>query len=294
MLIYHLGFPAHTYLIAKLYPQAKVIASNPLTDTVEFILGELDGHKDFLFHIDLSVQDKVPLNRLALVDALQASGVQVHNSLFPDQRKRKLQTISLEMGLPSLNAPKDGDPDELLMVKSDLNVAGGPERRTLERFPGLWIPPLPAKMTDPYHYYISPRQKIAPEIWMDSAMQIEKYVQNPKGTVMRSFWHQGKAVVSKIQNPHQIVKKNNAKCPRWNYAEPVDELTNRVFARTRSYAEHLRLNFFAADWVVDEQSSPFIVDLNLTPQWVVNPATQTGNMTPHFPMMTIPTRLKIA
>ena len=60
MVIYHLGFPAQSYLAAKAYPESSVIECAPLTDTVPAILGQLDGHSDFLFHIDLSVQDEVP------------------------------------------------------------------------------------------------------------------------------------------------------------------------------------------------------------------------------------------
>jgi hypothetical protein len=291
MVIYHLGFPAHSYLIAKIYPQCKVIECEPLTDTVDSILSQVEGHRDFLFHIDLSVQQHVPPRRNQLIEALSFTGLTVHNANFTDQRKRNLQRISRELGLLSLTAPKDGNPNERLMVKSDLNVAGGPERRTAKRFPGLSIPPLPARMTDPCQYYLVKRRDIADEIWNDLALHVEKYVENSNGFVVRSFWNRGRAVVSKIQNPHQIVKKNNAKCPRWNYIEPVDELTSTVFSRIGRYAEHLRLSFFAADWVVDEQDSPFLVDLNLTPQWVVNPAAQTGNMTSHLHTVDIPKHL---
>src|SRR5262249_22630589 len=63
MVVYHLGFPAYTYLIARIYPQCKVIECGPLTDTVDAILAQLDGHRDFLFHIDLSVQEHVPPRR---------------------------------------------------------------------------------------------------------------------------------------------------------------------------------------------------------------------------------------
>jgi hypothetical protein len=291
MVIYHLGFPAHTYLIAKVYPQARVIECAPLTDTVESIVKQLDGDKDFLFHIDLSVQDHVPPQRRELIEALLSVGVTVRNAYFSDQRKRHLQRISRELGLPSLTASRDGDPNEMLIVKSDLNVAGGPERRTVKRFPGLVIPALPSRMTDPCHYYLAKRCDVAAEIWNDPALHVEKYVENQRGLVVRSFWNQGRAVVSKIENPRQVVKKNNANCPRWNYADPVDEFTGVVFGRMRRYADHSRLSFFAADWVVDEQGSPFIVDLNLTPQWVVNPATETGNKMAEFHMAEIPKRL---
>jgi len=173
-------------------------------------------------------------------------------------------------------------------------VAGGPERRTLKRFPGLPVPRLPTRIYEPYQYHVAKRADIADEIWNDTTLHVEKYIENSKGLVIRSFWHRGKAVVSKIQNPHQVVKKNNAKCPRWNYTQPVDELTATVFSRTRLYAGHLGLSFFAADWVVNEQGSPFIADLNLTPQWVVNPLAHTNNRTSELPVSEIPKRLIVS
>jgi len=294
MVVYHLGFPAYTYLIARIYPQCKVIECEPLTDTVDAILAQLDGHRDFLFHIDLSVQEHVPPRRGQLIKALSASGVRLHNAWFTDQRKRKLQRISRELGLPSLTASRDGNPEEVLMVKSDLNVAGGPERRTVKRFHGLEIPQLSTKISEPCQYYLAKRRDVPDEVWNDTALHVETYIENSKGFVIRSFWNQGRGVVSKIENPHQIVKKSNAKCPRWNYSEPVDELTSTVFASMRLYAEHLRISFFAADWVVDEQGFPFLVDLNLTPQWVVNRAAQTGNRTSELHICDIPKRLAIS
>jgi hypothetical protein len=44
---------------------------------------------------------------------------------------------------------------------------------------------------------------------------------------------------------------------------------------------------------VDENDGSFLVDLNLTPQWVVNPGTHTGNMTPGLVIYDIPNTLRV-
>jgi hypothetical protein len=67
-----------------------------------------------------------------------------------------------------------------------------------------------------------------------------------------------------------------------------------AFIRMQKYAEYLKLSFFAADWAVNQNNEPFIVDLNLTPQWNVNRNAQTNNMTPDFHMTEIPDRLRHA
>jgi hypothetical protein len=292
MVIYHLGFPVETYLVARIYPHAKHIACNPLKDTEDIILGKLGDDREFMFHIDLSVQDGIPSRRKRILKSLLLTGVEIHNAFVTDQRKRCLQNVSRELGLPSLTAPRRGDAGERLLVKSDLNVAGGPERRSARRFPGIPLPPLPTGIRSAFDYRLAQRAEIDAATWKDPSLHIERFIENPEGLVLRSFWNSGKAVVSKIKNPEHIIKKRNARHPRWNYAEPVDDLTEVVFARTRRYAEHLRLSLFAADWVVDAKNAPYLVDLNLTPQWVVDRAAQTANMTPDFHMADIPERLR--
>jgi len=293
MIIYHLGFSVHSYLAAKVFPDFKVIECHPVNDDVEFIMNRLDGHREFLFHIDLSVQDRIPPRRAALIEALSAAGVKIHNGSHADQRKRFLQSITAELGFTPLTAAKTGDPDEKLIVKGDLNVAGGPERRTAARFPGLPLPPLPCRVCSPFEYYAARRRDIPDEVWADPTLHVERCVENPRGIVLRSFWNQGKGVVSIIENPNELVKKRNEKCRRWNYTAPADALTEAAFTRMRRYAENLRLSFFAADWVVDEEQVPSIVDLNLTAQWIVNPGTHTGNMTPELSIYDIPGALRL-
>jgi hypothetical protein len=293
MIIYHLGFPVQSYLAAKVFPDFKAIECHPLHDDVDTIMNRLEGDTDFLFHIDLTVQDRIPPRRAALIEALTAAGIKVHNGSHADQRKRFLQSVTADLGLPSLTATKEGDPEEKLIVKTDLNVAGGPERRTVRRFPGLPLPLLPNRVCSPFEYYAARRRDIPDDVWSDPTLHIERCVENTKGTVLRSFWNQGKGVISVIENPDQLVKKQNDKCRRWNHTAPIDALTETAFSRMRRYAETLRLSYFTADWVVDENECPFLVDLNLTAQWVVNPGTHTNNLTPNLSIYDIPKALQL-
>ena len=288
MVIYHLGFAASSYLAAKIFPDHKVVLCSPLSEDIAGIVAQIEGQKDFLFHIDLSVQTGIPRCRKSLIHALSLDGVIVHNAFHADQRKRELQQISAQLGFKSLTALQDGEPEEKLLVKTDLNVGGGPERRALIRFPRIPVPPLPNRVTTPFEYYSAKRREIPDEIWADQTLQIEWCVENRNGIVLRTFWNQGRGVVSVIENPHEIVKKRNEKCRRWNHIKPVDTLTEAAFQQMRIYAEHLKLSFFAADFVVAEDQSIFLVDLNLTPQWVVSSAPPLNNMTPDLPIADIP------
>ena len=73
MIIYHLGFPVQSYLAAKVFPDFKAIECHPLHDDVDTIMNRLEGDTDFLFHIDLTVQDRIPPRRAALIEALTAA-----------------------------------------------------------------------------------------------------------------------------------------------------------------------------------------------------------------------------
>jgi hypothetical protein len=294
MVIYHLGFPASTYLATQVFCGNKVLECQPLADEVAGIESQIEGEKEFLFHIDLSVQQRVPNCREALMEALSDRGLILHNAFHIDQRKRLLQQASAQLGFKSLAATQDGDPDEMLLVKTDLNVGGGPERRTLRRFPGMAVPPLPSRITAPSEYYAAKRCYVPDEVWLDKTLQVEVCVKNSKGLVLRTFWNQGKGVVSVIENPHEIIKKRNEKCRRWNYTEGVDALTENAFQKMAAYAKHLNVSFFAADFVVDEDQSIYLVDLNLTPQWIVSSAPAPNNMTPDLPIYGIPKALQFA
>ena len=294
MVIYHLGFPASTYLATQVFCGTKVLECQPLADEVARIEPQIEGEKVFLFHIDLSVQQRVPNCRQALMAALSDRGLILHNAFHTDQRKRLLQQASAQLGFKSLTATRDGDPDEMLLVKTDLNVGGGPERRALRRFPGMEVPPLPSRITTPSEYYAAKRRDVPDEVWLDETLQVEVCVKNNKGLVLRTFWNQGKGVVSVIENPHEIVKKRNEKCRRWNYTEGVDALTKSAFQQMAAYAKHLKVSFFAADFVVDEDQSICLVDLNLTPQWIVSSALASNNMTADLPIYGIPNALQFA
>jgi hypothetical protein len=292
MVIYHLGFPAHSYLAAKVFSDARIVPCDPLEEDWKAIIERRGGLTAWLFHIDLSVQDRIPACRPDLVKDLNKVGIRVLNANHIDQRKRTLQLKTHELGYMSLTAEENGDPEERLLIKADLNVAGGPERRTLQRFPKMPVPHLPNRICSPSEYYATERQQIPPEVWNDPTLQVERLITNHRGIFLRTFYNQGRGVVSVIENPHEIVKKSNAACKRWNYTQPADELTQNAFAMMAKYAKAFDVSFFAADWVVDDASRCYLVDLNLTPQWVVNRVTQTGNMTPELHMADIPDALK--
>jgi hypothetical protein len=292
MVIYHLGFPASTYLVTQVFCGGKVLECQPQVDEVARIALQIEGEKEFLFHIDLSVQQCVPNCRQALMEMLSDRGLILHNAFHTDQRKRLLQQVSARLEFKSLTAARDGDPDEMLLVKTDLNVGGGPERRALKRFPGMAVPTLPRRITTPSEYYAAKRRDVPDEVWLDETLQVEVCVKNSKGLVLRGFWNQGKGVVSLIENPYEIVKKRNEKCRRWNYTEGVDALTESAFQKMAAYAKHLQVSFFAADFVVDEDQSIYLVDLNLTPQWIVSSAPASNNMTPDLPIYDIPKALQ--
>src|SRR6266536_4334411 len=82
----------------------------------------------FVFHVNLTLSARVPLDRDRLVQELRARDIVVRNAMVCDISKRAVQRDCARAGAASIVAPPDGDPDELVLVKTDYNYHGVRER----------------------------------------------------------------------------------------------------------------------------------------------------------------------
>jgi hypothetical protein len=62
------------------------------------------------------------------IDVLRQRKVSVLNCLPSDIRKRTIQSLCHDFGLPTVTVPRTGPDDELLIVKTDLNSGGRREQ----------------------------------------------------------------------------------------------------------------------------------------------------------------------
>jgi hypothetical protein len=291
MTIYHLGNKVEYYLISTLYPDAKIIPSKPIQETAERILALLAGDNEMFIVIDLTQPSNIPFGRQSILMELERNGVRLYNTADTDHSKRRLQQLAQEQGLNSLTANREGDANELLIVKSNYNFGGKRDREFSLKYPELQIPTPKRFLAS--NYDVMTRDQIDQGTWLDDEVQIERFVHNKGELYFRVFYHLGVSVVSKIRNPNRI-KKGGVHTDRWNYEinDHYESDVKMCFNVTLAYALHTKLDHFSADIVMDDDGKLYLVDLNPTPSWLPPGDKRLENRTPGFYYGDIPDRLK--
>jgi hypothetical protein len=109
------------YYVKDVVPHALRVRARP-SDRADDVLAKLPSTTQrFLFHLDLTETAYFPLDRTALLSALQARSIRVLNGGVTSLSKRVLHALARRLGLPCAEAPRTGDARELLIVKTDRN-----------------------------------------------------------------------------------------------------------------------------------------------------------------------------
>ena len=88
-----------------------------------------DSFSTVCFQVNLSVRSRLPLRIRDLTNRFVERGVFVVNGFVQDIRKSTLQTHLEAIDLPSVKVTPSGPSHEVLIVKTDLNFGGEPERQ---------------------------------------------------------------------------------------------------------------------------------------------------------------------
>jgi hypothetical protein len=234
-----------------------------------------------LMHIDASRTDGFLGEEDAFFDRLVTRGVTPLNARATDVRKRTLHERCAAYGLPSAAAPREGPPDERVIIKTTLNAAGVPERRLVarggtgsERFKD----DLNDEMSDPEGYRICQRRDVPATAWSDPTLAIERYIDNPEGAFYRVYGVGPATAVAQIWTDLQIKKlalpaRRRAYFFFWNVSGedvPLADVTADV-AQAVSIAQRVAVamatEFHATDCVMDANGSIVPIDVNKTPYW---------------------------
>ena len=232
--------------------------------------------KVFLFHIDVTFAHRVPICRPALVQALAKRGVRVLNPRVTDISKRSLQEYCRELGLNTTAATRRGDPDDLLIVKTNLNAGGWAERLLTakqRRLAGLGDPPRAVK--GQRDYKILPRKKIKPSWWDDRQLVVERYIQNRENRVYKIYLLLDRLTLSAAVDPSRIKTMEHAS---WRVTSLLTAAENgiqvlkqasdypeRLLDQALPFVRYLSLDFGSIEIVADDAGECYIVDLNATP-----------------------------
>lgn len=266
------------FLLPELAPRAARIRAT-IGDVWDDILAQVDTDCTlFAFHLNLTRTDRIPAGRARLIAALRQRGVAIVNAGIADISKREVQRACGAAALPCAAAPRAGDPSEWLIVKTDLNDAGGPERRLSpsdrER---LDLPPLPPQppAADDGAYRRLQRRDIDPEVWDSPDLIVERWIANARDIFFRVYVARAHIILCRAEDP-ACFKKMRGGIPRTAWfldtarativhgTEPPPTHVIDAVARLRSV---LRVDFGAIDVLEDERGRCYIIDVNTTPYW---------------------------
>jgi hypothetical protein len=278
MVIYELNAWAN-YLLPIIVPDATRISAIVGESADEVVSRMPAGPATFAFQINLTHSGKCPLDRAKLVDRLIASGVGTINAGVIDISKRAVHRACVKAGLPNASAPRDGNDEELLFVKTDYNHHATGERRLTERERGLiGVARLPQGLLEKrkFLYACIPRGKLPDSVWQSPHLVVERYISNSEHYFYRANVAANNIAVSRVVDP-AILKKMPTGIPReirFFGSEqdllPADRPSSDMVEAAeiaRRFCSAARMDFGALDIVRDESGALTIVDANATPYW---------------------------
>lgn len=246
-------------------PDAMRIAAR-IGETAKEILRRVpEGIEGFLFHLDLSETSLLVPDRERLVEGLQERGIQVLNAGITDIRRRTVQRRLREAGLPDVIAERDGNEEELLVVKSNYNFAGRSERRlSKEQREKLGLTAIASGIRSKWDYRVVKRREVPSWYWADETLAIERFVRNAEGRLHRFRICLDRWAVSSCVGAGTIADFQQGTDFREELVMRGAGLGVEVGQAFRA-AESLGLEFGAMDAIVDDHGDCYVIDVNPTP-----------------------------
>lgn len=234
-----------------------------------------DSFSTVCFQINLSVRSRLPLRIRDLTNRFVERGVFVVNGFVQDIRKSTLQTHLGMIGLNSVKVTASGPSHEVLIVKTDLNFGGEPERQLpLERIAASGYDHLISpNIRGAYQYKTVLREMLPAEIWNDPSVTIEKYVSNAEDSFYRVYFSGERVIIVKAFAPG-VIKKLSTDPRDTNYVTDLEhlkagtdelEISETLKRDLVTFLEQSAIEFGCLDIMHDGNDNHYIVDLNLTP-----------------------------
>jgi hypothetical protein len=261
----------HGYLISRIFPRATLVEGNLVEDCAS-VLSQLTGvETHFIFQVNLTLTKEVPASRCKIMSTLESHGVRVLNQDITDISKHWLQAGLRRLGLPTTSAGKIGPPKELLIVKSNENYMGVPERALSEEHKQLF------SMTDPSplfegggKYLILERQEIPNEHFEMPCLSIERFIQSPDDSFFRIYKVSEILVIVKAHAKGPLKKIRGDKRDL-NIITTVEEVAEgwpdipiRLSLVLQWFLLNIAFDYGCVD-VVSDGVEYYITDINTTP-----------------------------
>lgn len=267
----------YRYLLPACLPGAVPLRAR-FGETAEEVLARLDpACSMFVFHINLTLSARVPLDRAVLVERLRARGIAVCNAELTDISKHRVYEICARAGAAVPRAAREGDPDERLMLKTTYNYHG--LRETLltveERELLGYDSPHDMPRQEDTEYRIVARREVPDALWTSPHWVVERYITNAAHRFHRVYIAGDAMVVSAVFDPSPF-KKMPEGIDRESFYMTVGEVLRApavpddiaaVGALCARIAIAGQLEFGALDVVSDDRGAYYVIDINTTPHW---------------------------
>ena len=271
------------YLFTLLFKSAIRIKAG-IAQKNKYILNQVTRHNGyFLFHINLSETSRFFENKETLCERLKSRNIKYLNKDIVDISKKFVQDTCFLLGLNCTRAFPDGDPDELLIIKSNDNYGGIKENKlTADQKIKLGITITSSDQN--VEYTVTERRNIEQNIWDDRSLVIERYISNTENLHYRVYKVNKRVVISEV-NDDNLIKKMPDGIKRTNFCFDAlaDDLhgteradMNELYFIINKFCSHVNLDFGAIDVVRDDNNQFYIIDINTTPFWGIKSHHEAG------------------
>jgi hypothetical protein len=232
-----------------------------------------------IVHLDISDNAPFISNAQDFGRVLAERGVEVLNHLLPNIRKRTVQACCQSYGLPSVAAAENGDQDELLIVKTDLNSGGTREQQlSAGQKAEFNLPAGIGRLNGPSGYFVKRRGDLGADIWRDPDLVVERYMTNPQGRFYRVYVAGNAVVISEAYDEKPVkrmggdIRRHNHQLWRQNErlywsSYGASALSPALLRTAGVFAHRFQLDYGAIDVVESHIGEFHIVDVNKTPYW---------------------------
>lgn len=261
------------FKMVRAMPEAVRVTARP-GERAEDVLARCPaGAVAFAFHLNATFSARIPHAREDLVSGLVDRGVVPINASVTNISKRWLHSQCAACGLPVAAAPRHGDADERLIIKTNHNF-GATSERLLP--PGLLaeleIAPPSTHVADATGYRVLRRCEVPDAWWADPTLAVERYIENRSNRIYRvSFAGRRFDVLSLINT--NVIKKVDQASERATYMCDRDRLARgavpgvepAVGVTAVRFVDYAGIDFGSLDVMLDHDGQAYVLDVNSTP-----------------------------
>jgi hypothetical protein len=266
-------------LIMNIVPRAKRIRANFEENPQELAARLPRRARTMLLHLDISDNAPFIANPAEFVRIFAERNISVLNCQAPNIRKSTVQSCCISYGLPSAIAVASGNPDELLIVKTDLNTGGTREQQlSAAQKVRFNLPASISRLQGPAGYYVKRRAELSADIWNDPQLVVQRFVQNPAGRFFRVYVAVNAVVISEAYVDSQIkrIGKVARRVNHWlwrrgDLLQPSSgndsNLPAALLHTAGVFINRFHLDYGAIDVVESGEGEFYVIDVNKTPFW---------------------------